>query len=228
MQGYDRYAYVNNSPVRYTDPSGHYDECSVELEGCVKSKTSPGLNSRKADKNSEQENNGNCLVCLIRDETEVIHRMFVWVLASPFGPPAHWQETTIKYYDIWDGGAASATFYTGSWIPWVDMALDVGGIATDLATYFTGGEPFPTVYASGIEILWASSKAANGDATSMYTLERKMYNDAAAVPYLGIGASIGSLFLNIDEITHSWEKRIIFVETWDSSFPNYPPPLKGK
>ena len=49
MQGYDRYAYVNNSPVRYTDPSGHYNECSVALEGCVKSKTPPGLNSRKAD-----------------------------------------------------------------------------------------------------------------------------------------------------------------------------------
>ena len=49
VQGYDRYAYVNNSPVRYNDPSGHYNECSVALEGCVKSKTPPGLNSGKAD-----------------------------------------------------------------------------------------------------------------------------------------------------------------------------------
>ncbi len=23
IQGYDRYAYVNNSPVNYTDPTGH-------------------------------------------------------------------------------------------------------------------------------------------------------------------------------------------------------------
>ena len=33
MQGYDRYAYVNNSPVRYNDPSGHCVE--VEEGLCV-------------------------------------------------------------------------------------------------------------------------------------------------------------------------------------------------
>ena len=32
MQGYDRYAYVTNSPVNFTDPSGH-KECDPEF-GC--------------------------------------------------------------------------------------------------------------------------------------------------------------------------------------------------
>ena len=50
VQGYDRYAYVNNSPMRYIDPSGHANECSETVGGsCVYSKTSPGLNSGKAD-----------------------------------------------------------------------------------------------------------------------------------------------------------------------------------
>ncbi|MBI5825426.1 MAG: RHS repeat-associated core domain-containing protein [Chloroflexi bacterium] len=35
VQGYDRYAYVNNSPVRYTDPTGHIG-CDEDLNGkCI-------------------------------------------------------------------------------------------------------------------------------------------------------------------------------------------------
>jgi len=36
VQGYDRYAYVNNSPIRYTDPSGHKVTCEVD-ENCKQS-----------------------------------------------------------------------------------------------------------------------------------------------------------------------------------------------
>ena len=36
VQGYDRYAYVNNSPIRYTDPSGHKLTCEVD-ENCKQS-----------------------------------------------------------------------------------------------------------------------------------------------------------------------------------------------
>ena len=58
VQGYDRYAYVNNSPVRYNDPSGHANECSETVGGsCVFNKTSPGLNEGGgSDDNGENSN----------------------------------------------------------------------------------------------------------------------------------------------------------------------------
>ena len=60
MQGYDRYAYVNNSPILYTDPSGHANECSETVGGsCVFNKTSPGLNEGGGSDGGGENDNGN-------------------------------------------------------------------------------------------------------------------------------------------------------------------------
>jgi len=43
VQGYDRYAYVNNSPVNYIDPSGHSPACDDgDWDGCQQTTDKPG------------------------------------------------------------------------------------------------------------------------------------------------------------------------------------------
>jgi hypothetical protein len=37
VQAWDRYAYVNNSPVRHKDPSGHFSEAEITFMLEVKS-----------------------------------------------------------------------------------------------------------------------------------------------------------------------------------------------
>jgi RHS repeat-associated protein len=44
VQGLDRYAYVNNSPIKYTDPSGHSVDCGIGEYGCnAGAYTPPGV-----------------------------------------------------------------------------------------------------------------------------------------------------------------------------------------
>ena len=75
VQGYDRYAYVNNLPVRYNDPSGHANECSETVGGaCVFNKTSPGLNSRKTleEDNDDQQSDSPLIIRLPNNTVAII------------------------------------------------------------------------------------------------------------------------------------------------------------
>jgi RHS repeat-associated protein len=41
MQAYDRYAYANNAPTRYTDPTGHSVDCAIGEHNCSAGKYVP-------------------------------------------------------------------------------------------------------------------------------------------------------------------------------------------
>ena len=60
VQGYDRYAYVNNNPIRYNDPSGHYED-----EGCgsgnhceLPTKENPGSGGNNKDGSADGPSGG--------------------------------------------------------------------------------------------------------------------------------------------------------------------------
>lgn len=60
VQGYDRYAYANNSPVVYTDPSGHYvcpdtDACTPSQSGSGGGESKPNWPKARAAGYSEWE-----------------------------------------------------------------------------------------------------------------------------------------------------------------------------
>ena len=46
-QAWDRYAFVNNNPVRYTDPSGHRVDDGCQTEGCNLTSLQKAINAQK-------------------------------------------------------------------------------------------------------------------------------------------------------------------------------------
>jgi len=63
VQGYDRYAYVNNNPMRYTDPSGHMPTQGCGDEGkdaCHASDLEKSINARKLATIEKESQNRKC------------------------------------------------------------------------------------------------------------------------------------------------------------------------
>jgi len=63
VQGYDRYAYVNNNPLRYTDPSGHSPSEGCGEEGrrvCHASDLEQATNAQKLATLQQEASNRNC------------------------------------------------------------------------------------------------------------------------------------------------------------------------
>jgi RHS repeat-associated protein len=56
VQAWDRYAYVNNSPINYTDPSGHGVDCGIGM-GCVSPYTPPNI-GRSIPEDTDSDGDG--------------------------------------------------------------------------------------------------------------------------------------------------------------------------
>jgi len=51
VQGLDRYGYVNNNPLRYTDPSGHFADCGRVPDGYARQQCERASNTNPFQKN---------------------------------------------------------------------------------------------------------------------------------------------------------------------------------
>jgi len=51
VQGLDRYAYVNNNPLVYTDPSGHFADCGRVPDGYARQQCERASNTNPFQKN---------------------------------------------------------------------------------------------------------------------------------------------------------------------------------
>jgi len=68
-QAWDRYAYANNNPVRYNDPSGHYTCSDIYCHGGPSIRFRYGKGGPVSGGVRKDDNN-TCLVCITRDESQ--------------------------------------------------------------------------------------------------------------------------------------------------------------
>jgi RHS repeat-associated protein len=69
VQGYDRYAYVNNNPVIHTDPTGHLTDCSVLPDGA---KASCEAANKQEQQNNTPPNNSSTPPNTTSDPSELV------------------------------------------------------------------------------------------------------------------------------------------------------------
>ena len=94
VQGYDRYAYTNNNPIRYIDPSGHGVDCRVGAN-CA---TKPGTMGAAPDPHKYRRYNcarPSCAVCVNNAYAEMLWNT-VWGYEVELTPRIY-SRTSIRY-----------------------------------------------------------------------------------------------------------------------------------
>ena len=156
-QGYDRYAYVNNNPISFNDPSGHrFTECGLDGQGCGGpgsssgsggsnggGSTSGGNNSSSPNEGFPPPVTGNDLP----DMTDQSWNKFLTPMAPTPTTGLFWgpQPTQTPSQDFPTLPQPSRINISIDWdqVDYFDFSIDVLGIAGDVALIFV--EPGPGV-----------------------------------------------------------------------------------
>jgi len=210
--GFDRYAYVNNNPVKYTDPSGH----KVDAEGSynpwhhtvrdeegndIPLSEISGANNSQSGEIDENLGNGNYI------ESEPLY----YLLSLEDGG---WYKIPHVYQDGFMSPGTAVRF-EGSWEPWVGLLVDFGGILVDgigaFGTVLTNGVLTPAaIYGSEgyglVEAAWYTYNLNQGNYSDVYYATQQELLDAGSpIPFAGLSGSVGGLVENLKIIGNGYE-----------------------
>ena len=158
MQGWDRYAYVNNNPLRYTDPSGHEIACGNEISAseCKKerriSKANTATDWKRLIKGdfgitmSDNKHNWDVKnLILVYFGLEQIDSLFGGKIKSIVGDSVFQLDGNVAgHYSGYTQGR-TITFYTGTTVPEQNLYHEFGhlldNIYNDTFTNSLRGDP---------------------------------------------------------------------------------------
>ena len=104
VQGYDRYAYVNNNPVRYTDPSGHYACGDGEAHDCDGNGQDPNADPYESPEVDLEESFG------LDNNSDFACTVYSCTVATPSVCPVG--QTCWTVPDYWDLNPRHADYYS--------------------------------------------------------------------------------------------------------------------
>ena len=228
VQGYDRYAYANNAPTRYVDPTGHRP-CSEQF-GCAGGVESGGGWHRR-EKPAEDDS----------ADLSKVYGPPAPATSTPTATPTPMPTSTpcpLVYPACLPTATSTATPYAGPtisspnppspslhinvdvYVDWtkvdgIDFAIDIAGLYGDVSTLFPNPST-PVIY-GGSELAEAAGfvkgvvDLASGDPSNLIyqqtqsNLERTalmFFRGERLVPYVGFIGNLGSLYLTLDpEVT---------------------------
>jgi RHS repeat-associated protein len=175
-QAWDRYAFVNNNPVRYNDPTGHMIDSGCETEGC-------SLSQYQADMDAQK---------LALLEAEAAER------ECKAGNDAYCSPLT---YAKMIATGERKIGWDASLVPWDEVTLDAIGLVGDLTVAGEG----PATYVEGAKLLgWSiagveaytdvwSIKAGTADPVNV------LLNTVSIFPGIGALTSAIGLVYNLSQ-----------------------------
>jgi len=193
VQGWDRYAYVNNSPINYTDPSGHM--------GCKPGGKCPGryYGGNNHHLNPRDDEDGGC-VTVTPTPPPPPGLLSPPILPSPYDlfsyesyPPNGYIEVPTVYFD----------YRKVDWLHVVSNGASIGGDAATIAAFLTPlpivDEAYVATAATGVNAIGIAIDAydildkndfSGGTIDTLEFLGSKTKALSRIAPVFGIGAHI--------------------------------------